>query len=279
MPGSTSSALLPILRQLRRVRCRWNAREFIRATLLLGTASGALGALLVLAALGTAPRRFVAAAMLLVAAWLASAVAIGIATRRRWLGRRTAHRQVDRQARLAGRLTAIVDLGAREESALRPLLVAEGAAILPLWDARRLVPRRAPAGALAAALASALALVMAVALGPRLMPPPGPTLVVREAEAPRLPIRPGPHGTLSRGGAVAETPSRGAADEADDSSLAGVAEALQYRLHRELWGEEEAIRAQEMARAEASETPPDTPRSSAGRQGEDEAGGESTGRV
>jgi len=279
MPGSTSSALLPILRQLRRVRRRWNTRELVRAALVLAAASGILGTLLVLAALGTAPRRFVAAAALLGVAWLASAVGIGLVTHRRWLSRRAAHRQVDRHARLAGRLAALIDLGSRDESALRPLLAAECAGILPLWEARRLVPRRAPAGPLAAAIASGVALAITVALAPVLLPPPGPTLIVRDAETPRLPMRPGRRGTLARGGAVAETPSRSSADETDDSLLAGVAEALQYRLHRELWGEAEAIRAQEMAQAEAHETPPDPARTNASDEREDEGGGESTGRI
>jgi hypothetical protein len=278
MPGSTSSALLPILRQLRLVRRRWNTRELVRAALLLAATSGVVGALLILAALGTAPRRFLPAATLLGAAWLASAVGIALATRRRWLRRRTAHRQVDRHARLAGRLTAIVDLGAREESALRPLLAAESAVILPLWDARRLVPRRAPAGALAAAIVSGLSLALAVVLGPVLLPPPGPTLIVRDTDTARLPMRPSQRGTLARGGAVAETPAHGATQEDDDSLLAGMAEELQHRLHRDLWGEEEAIRAEELARAEDPERPPDGARTESERKG-DEGGGESTGRI
>ena len=277
MPGSTSS-LQPILRQLRRVRRRWNTRELARAALSLAAASGIIGALLVLAALATAPRRFAAAAALLAVAWAASAVTIGLATRRRWLRRRTAHRQVDRHARLGGRLATIVDLGTREDSALRPLLAAEAAAILPLWDAERLVPRRAPAGALAAAAAGAGALLAAVALAPTLLPPPGPTILVRDADAPRLPMRPGSRTALPRGGAVAETKSPSAPDEADDSLLGGIADALQYRLHRELWGEAEAVRAQELARAEEPAPGPAPEPSRADARSRDE-GGESTGRV
>ena len=280
MPGSTPSTLLPIYRQLRRVRRRWNTRELVRAALILVATSGLLGAVLVLAALATAPRRFVAVAGLLAAAWLASAVAIGVATRRRWLRRQTAHRQIDRHARLAGRLAAIVDLGAaREGSALRTLLVAENVAMLPLWDATRLVPRRAPAGALAATVAAASALAAALALAPVLMPPPGPTLIVRDADASGVSLRAGRSERLPRGGAVAEAEAHVVPDGAEDSVLASMAEALQYQLHRELWGEAEAIRAQEVARSEGPDTPPDPPPADPSRERRDDGGGESTGRV
>ena len=281
MPGSTSSAPLPVLRQLRRVRRRWNTRELVRAVLRLTAASALLCALLILAALATAPRRFMAAATLLVAAWLASAVTIALATRRRWLGRETAHRQIDRHARLAGRLATIVDLGARQDSALRGLLAAENTAMLPLWDAERLVPRRAPAGALAGALAAGLALLLAVVLAPTLLPAPGATVLVRDADAARLPTGPTRRSELPRGGTVAETPARSAPDELEDSLLGGVAEALQHRLHRELWGEAEAIRAQELARADAADEPPDPAPADAreARRDDGDGGGESSGRV
>ena len=282
MPAPTPSALVPILRQLRRARRRWNARELARATLLLGATSAVLGALLVLAALATAPRRFVVAATVLGTAWLASAVGVGFAMRRRWLRRRTAHRQIDRHARLAGRLAAIIDLGsAREGSALRALLAAESAAILPLWYPRRLVPRRAPAGALAAAIASGIALVATVALAPRLLPPPDPTVIVPDGDAPRLPMRPARGERLPRGGVVAETATEGHGSESDaeDSRLGGVAEALQHRLHRELWGEAEAIWAQQLARTDARAIPPPDPAPSEARGGRRDADGESAGRV
>jgi hypothetical protein len=262
------------------VRRRWNTRELARGALRLAAVSALVGALLVFAALATAPRRFMAAATLLVAAWLASAVAIALAAHRRWLGRATAHRQIDRHARLAGRLATIVDLGARQESALRGLLAAENAAMLPLWDAGRLVPRRAPAGALGAALAGGLALLLALALAPTLLPPPGPTVVVRDADPARLPVRAARRGDLPRGGTVAETPARAAPDELEDSFLGGVAEALQHRLHRELWGEAEAIRAQELARADAADAPPDpAPTDARAPRRDDGGGGESSGRV
>ena len=276
MPGSTSSALIPVLRQLRRVRRRWNTRELVRAALIVVATSALLGVPLVLAALATAPRRFVAVVTLLAAAWLASALAIGLATRRRWLRRSTAHRQIDRHARLAGRLAAIVDLGPREVSALRPLLAAECAAILPLWDARRLVPRRTPAGALAAAVASGIALLSALALAPVLMPPPAPALIVRDADARGL--RGGRTDRLSRGGAIAAVEGRGAQAGGEESRLASMAEALQYRLHRELWGEAEAIRAQELAQSEGP-MPTDQPRADVSEKRNDDDGGESTGRV
>jgi len=278
MPGSTSSSLLPILRQLRRVRRRWNTREFVRAALSLATASGILGALLVLAALATAPRRFAAAAVLLAATWAASAVAIALATRRRWIRGRTGHRQVDRHARLGGRLAAIIDLGTRQTSALRPLLAAEAAAILPLWNAGRLVPRLAPAGALAAAAASAGALVAALRLAPMLLPPPGPTIVLSEADAPRVPMGGGARSTLPRGGAVTEAKSQGAPDEADDRLPGGIANALQCRLQRELWGEAEAVRAQEIARGDAPEPAAEPSRADAAARS-DARDGESTRRV
>jgi hypothetical protein len=279
MPAPTPSALVPILRQLRRARRRWNARELARAALRLGATSALLGTLLVLAALATAPRRFAVAATLVAAAWLATAAGIALATRRRWLRARTAHRQIDRHTRLAGRLSAFVDLdAAREGAGLRPLLAAENAAILPLWDPRRLVPRRTPTGALAAAIASAIALAAAVALAPTLLPPPAPTVVVPDADA-RGPRGPGRRERLPRGGVVTEGGGPAAAGAAEDSLLGGLAEALQHRLHRELWGEAEAIRAQELARAESREAPTDPVRREAHGEARDDRGGQSTGRV
>jgi hypothetical protein len=152
--------------------------------------------------------------------------------------------------------------------------------MLPLWAARRLVPRRAPAGPLAAALAGALALAAAVTLGPVLAPPPPPTVIVRDTRAGRLPLRRGASERLPRGGIVAE--SEVAAEDTDggeDSLLARVADAVQHRVHRELWGEAEAIRAQELARSEAPETPPDPPRTNPRADRADAPGGESSGRV
>ena len=282
MPGSTFSASDPLLRQLRRVRRRWNAHELVRAVLLLAAASAFLAALLILAALATAPPRFVAAATILAAAWLASAAGIALAMRGRWLRFETAHHRVDRRARLGGRLAALVDVGATPGgSSLRPLLLAENTAMLPLWAAGRLVPRRVAAGPLAAALAGAVALAAAVVLGPLFAPPPPPTVVVRDAHADRRPLRRGDAEHLPRGGLVAE--SQGSveeADDADDSLLGRLADAVQHRVHRELWGEAEAIRAQELARNDARATPSDPPRDTS-HQGEAEApgGGESSGRV
>jgi len=281
MPGSTPSALELIPRQLRRVRRRWNTRELVGALLALAATSAILGALLVLAALAAAPRRFVAALTLLAVAWLASAVGIALAMRRRWLRPRTAHHRVDREARLGGRLAALIDLGSEPgASALRPLLAAENAAMLPLWAPRRLVPRRAPAGPLAAALAAALALAGAIALGPVLAPPPPPTVIVPDAHAARLPLGRGRSERLSRGDVIADSDSRAAADEpAEDSLLARMAEAVQHRVHRELWGEAEAIRAQELARSEGREPPRDPPRAEARNDETRAPGGESSGRV
>jgi hypothetical protein len=258
------------------VRRRWNTRELVQAALIVVATSALLGVPLVLAALATAPRRFVAVVTLLAAVWLASALAIGLATRRRWLRRSTAHRQIDRHARLAGRLAAIVDLGPREVSALRPLLAAECAAILPLWDARRLVPRRTPAGALAAAVAAGIALLSTLALAPVLMPPPAPARIVRDVDARGL--RGGRTDRLSRGGAIAAVKGRGSQAGGEESRLASMAEALQYRLHRELWGEAEAIRAQELAQSEGP-MPTDQPRADVSEKRNDDDGGESTRRV
>jgi hypothetical protein len=190
-------------------------------------------------------------------------------------GRRTA-RSTATPASAAGWRRSSTWAG-REDAALRPLLAAESAAILPLWDAERLVPRRAPAGALAAAAAGAAALLAAFVLAPTLLPPPGPTVIVPEAVPPRLPMRPGQRTALARGGTVAETKSPSAPDEADDSLLGGIADALQYRLHRELWGEAEAVRAQEMARADEAEPAPEPSRADT-RSRRDE-GGESAGRI
>jgi len=54
---------------------------------------------------------------------------------------------------------------------------------------------------------------------------------------------------------------------------------VQHRVHRELWGEAEAIRAQELARNDARATPSDPPRDTP-HQGQAEApGDESSGRV
>ena len=279
MPGSTSSALDPIPLQLRRVRRRWNTREMVRAGLALAAASAFLGALLVLAALATAPRRFAAAATLLAVAWLASAIGIGVALRRRWFRATTAHHRIDYHARLGGRLAAIVELGAaRHDFAFRPLLAAENAAMRPLWTAERLVPRRVPAGALAAALAAGVALAAAIALGPVLAPPPTATVIVRDTRTNRVPLRRGASERLPRGGVVAETQGvTEDAPEAEDSFLGGVADAVQQRVQRELWGEAEAIRAQELARAEEEGPSPDPrrerpPDGQAGVPG-DESGG------
>jgi hypothetical protein len=281
MPGSTSSALDPILLQLGRVRRRWNTRELVRAQLALAAVSAFLTALLVLAALATAPRRFVAAATLLAVAWLASAIGIGLALRRRRLPARAAHHRIDRHARLGGRLAALVDLGATAGGpALRPLLAAENAAMRPLWTAERLVPRRVPAGALAAAVAAAGALAAAIALGPVLAPPPLTTVIVRDTRAQRVPLRRAASEPLPRGGVVAEAQGTTEdAAEAEDSFLGGVADAVQQRVQREDWGEAEAIRAQELARAEEQEPSPDPRRERTpdGQVGAPE--GESGGRV
>jgi hypothetical protein len=152
--------------------------------------------------------------------------------------------------------------------------------MLPLWAADRLVPRRVPAGALAAALAGAVALVAAVALGPVLAPPPPPTVVVRDPRPARLPLRRGATEQLPRGGLVAE--SQGSVeepDDADDSLLGRLADAVQHRVHRELWGEAEAIRAQQLARNEVRATPADPPRDTPHQDQAEAPGGESSGRV
>jgi len=280
MPGSTPSALEPIQHQLRRVRRRWNTRALVRALLASIATSGGAAALLVVAALSSSPPRFLGIAMLLGVAQLAAAAAIVVATCRGWLRTRTAHHGVDRHGRLGGRLATLIDLGrppAAEGSALRALLAAQNVAMLPLWRRERLVPRLAPAGMRAAALGGVGALVVALVLGPVLVHPPEPAPIAPDAATtPRRSLRRAPL-TLTRGDAVGVPDDMDGGGNDDGSVLARMAEAAQHGLHRALWGEEAALRAQALARAQAAETP--TERPDAHNGGDVADGGETVGRV
>lgn len=271
MPGSTPNALRPIRHQLRRARRRWNARQLARAALLSAATTASVAAALVLASLAASPGAFAVVALGLAAALLVAVAAITAHVRRGWIPARVAHRRVDRHARLGGRLAALCDAAATRSAttALGPLLLAQNLAMLPLWRPRRLVPRLATPGATAAAVAGVAALALALRLGPVVFPPPPPTDVASQMRPTASPARGMPR---VRAPGPEAAPADGEAAPADDAgTLAAAAEAVQHALHRRLWGEEEAIRVREAARA--AETPAaDRPRNRLAR-------GERGGRI
>src|SRR5262245_50825357 len=117
-----------VLRQVRRVRWRYNLQEVQRTLYLLcAVGAGAAPVFFVLALAAPLPL-FVAGGGL---ATLGAAAAIGLVARsgwRRWLGPRAAPLWIDTQAGLGGRLATLVELDARGDTVRRPFL-------LPLLEA------------------------------------------------------------------------------------------------------------------------------------------------
>jgi len=235
-------------RQLARVRWRKNLYELQRALYALIAIAALAASAGVLLALRTGATRFALGGSVVALGTLGAAGAVGVATRRRWLGARRAAGWVDARAKLQGRLATAMELvpGAREASFL-PLLVEQNVRRLRAWEPDRVLPDVFPYGALGLALVATSLFLFVLRAAPGLEPPH--EAIGSEAIVPAR-LRP----TAERGGVPVA-----AGDEREPGApgrIARLAADLQERIRERAWGRDwhatAAAHAQEMPPAPAA---------------------------
>jgi len=249
MPEPTPrDPVLAMRRQLARVRWRKNLYELQRALyalIAIAALAASAGALLALRAGATG---FALGASAVVVGAVAGTGAVGVATRRRWLGAHRAAGWIDARARLQGRLATAMEIVPRAGDApFLPLLVEQNVRRLRAWEPDRVLPDVFPYAALGVALVATSLFLLVVRAAPGLRPPRD------AAESPAIvPARLRP--TTERGSVPV-----GAGDEREPGApgrLAQLAADLQERIRERAWGREwheaAAAHAQEMPPAPAS---------------------------
>jgi len=242
-PGAVETAR----RQLRRVRWRRNLYETQRALyLVIAVVAGAV-ATTILLALRLDGRSFATALAAIGMGGLAGTVAVVLACRRRWVGRRAVARWVDDRAGLDGRLATLAELAARTpEPILLPLLVEQNRERLPSWRPDVLLPESFPPLALGAAVAAASFLALVILIAPDVPPP-------ARSEA----YTAGTIDSVSDGSAPRAEPE-GAGGDDTTWTAARVPASLEARIRRAAWGER-WDRAREPAVRDATRVGADSP--------------------
>lgn len=249
MPEPTPrDPVLAMRRQLARVRWRKNLYELQRAFygLIAVAALAASGG--VLLALRAGATGFALGASAVAVSALVAAGAVGVATRRRWLGARRAAAWIDAHAGLQGRLATAMELvPSAREAPFVPLLLEQNVHRLRAWEPDRVLPDVFPYGALGVALVATSLFLVVLRAAPGLQPPRA--AVESQAIVPAR-LRP----TAERGAVPV-----GAEDEREPGApgrVARLAADLQERIRERAWGREwhaaAAGHAQEMPSAPRS---------------------------
>jgi hypothetical protein len=233
MPTPTSTRPIePLLQRVDRIRRSHNLRELQRACYMLVATGLTAASILLVAALFGSTRAFAVTLWSTTAAVAVTGALLLAEAGRRWLGRERAVAWIETRTALHGRLRSLVELDGRAESAATrfflPVLRDENSRALPLWEPRRLVPRRVPRAALGTALASVAALLIALTLTPVLYPRV-PELANTAASGVE------PEASFATGTPRALPDDTGA--DADDSTLARLPARAQERIRHAVWGD------------------------------------------
>jgi hypothetical protein len=249
MPEPTPrDPVLAMRRQLARVRWRKNLYELQRALYALIAVAALAAGGGVLLALRAGAFGFALGASAVSLGALGAAVAVGVATRRRWLGARRAAGWIDARAGLKGRLATALELAPRgPEASFLPLLVEQNVRRLRAWEPDRVLPDVFPYGALGVALVATSLFLVVLRAAPGLRPPRA-AIESQAIVAARL--RP----SAERGAVPV-----GAGDEREPGApgrVTRLAADLQERIRERAWGREwqaaAAAHAQEMPSAPPS---------------------------